>query len=894
MSLGWLVAAVLGVLLWKVRKELRMLRARRAAEQAGEEGQEALGRALTTSFALATLRLQLRRMRESGQIEVREYEELAKGIDACWASEREGTPAEPDGELWWSSCETGWNILTARGLIPYRPPPWQAQELPLEPQAVPGSEAGAGEDLEESARRTAREAPFTETSGPALQAATQGKSRVDTLSAPSERGADEATEPEQPGPETPQEVPEPQRAAEAHAWRPTIPAPVEKALRAVSGWPRILVPFLAQNVGWFIGGFLFLAGSVFLVTYTTGFTKAIVVFASLFAYALFLAWAGYKILRVRPSLSTAGGVLLSTSLLLTPLTIAAATRLTMTAGSSPLRWALAAAAVLASLVVFSVTAQLVSGVVHRSLRGQYPRLFLAIAALQLAAPLIALWPDWQLLAVVHLVLLALLAYGLLRFAGDWLHSIFVDRKKVAYFAAGSLLYAVGVTLVHLTWGVDGVSLPRGYYAPYLMVVSGLLFYLDAALKAHVHRHTFLSRFTFFLYGLSIVAVLIAIDAPGARPITLGLGAALYGMVLAEYLTLIPLYLMLACLAGLYADSILAHFPRELHFLLAVPALFGLGAFNHWAVARGARETVPGVYGLRRVGLVTYRITLLLVVAVAVWSLLGSSPGLLAVTSGLVLTTALWWLLRAAPGPVLGQLQLAPEPVDLLDGPWMYAPVLALTVTFGFASPAAGMSWTTQFALALMLLGMLWVVLLISGRRALAKRSPGRSTAYANSVLLSVLAGTGLAALSAIDQLAIGGLPLAVVAIGAGLLLVLSLNLYVRWVFYAFLVWSATAAVGLKLAYFPQRGVGLTQMVGVALLWILLWWLERRPDGLSEIARRRARRDGPERLLWRLPCCSGHSETSQATEAVVADEAGPSAIVADADRASPRSPGSIHV
>ena len=52
------------------------------------------------------------------------------------------------------------------------------------------------------------------------------------------------------------------------------------------------MPFLVQNIGWFVGAFLFLAGTVFLVAYTSGYLKAAVVFGSLFAYAAFLTWSG--------------------------------------------------------------------------------------------------------------------------------------------------------------------------------------------------------------------------------------------------------------------------------------------------------------------------------------------------------------------------------------------------------------------------------------------------------------------------------------------------------------------------------------------------------------------------------------------------------------------------
>ncbi|MEZ5582896.1 MAG: hypothetical protein R3F37_09110 [Candidatus Competibacteraceae bacterium] len=57
----------------------------------------------------------------------------------------------------------------------------------------------------------------------------------------------------------------------------------------------LAVPFLVQHIGWFIGGFCLIAGTVFLVRNTSGFMFALVVFASLGAIQRFLAaWAGYR------------------------------------------------------------------------------------------------------------------------------------------------------------------------------------------------------------------------------------------------------------------------------------------------------------------------------------------------------------------------------------------------------------------------------------------------------------------------------------------------------------------------------------------------------------------------------------------------------------------------
>jgi hypothetical protein len=438
-------------------------------------------------------------------------------------------------------------------------------------------------------------------------------------------------------------------------------------------------------------------------------------------------------------------------------------------------------------------------------------------------------------------------------------------------------------------------LPAGYYAPYLMAVSALLFYLDAQFKAHAHRHTFLSRFTFFVYGLSVVAVLLALDAPVARLITLAMAAALYGMVLAKYLTLIPLYLMLASLGGLYAFGILVHLPPSTHFLAAMPGLYGLAMLSRWATKRGADKPVDEVSSLRRVGLVTYRIALVVLAGLGLWSLANSAPGPLAVTTGLVLTAVLWWLLRAAPGPVFparrGHAQPVPgppRPLKLLEGPWLYAPIAAATLTLAFVPPLGGLRWPGQLSVALMLFSVLWVALLILGRRPHARRLPAQSEVYTNSALLCLLAGTALAALGMVAQVGISGLTILVLAAGAGVLLSVSLNLYVTWLFYAFLLWGAATAAAVKHAYFPQRSVGLAEMLGVAGLWALLWWLDRRPDELSGIARRRAWRDAPQRLLWLLPCAS------QVPEAPAADSSGQATPVPDGATGAPHDEGSPHV
>jgi hypothetical protein len=162
-------------------------------------------------------------------------------------------------------------------------------------------------------------------------------------------------------------------------------------------------------------------------------------------------------------------------------------------------------------------------------------------------------------------------------------------------------------------------------------------------------------------------------------------------------------------------------------------------------------------------------------------------------------------------------------------------------------------------LALTLVGVVWTALLILGRRSGVKRSQARTETYANSALLSVLAGSTLAVFP-VPSFQIHGLTIVTLGLSTGVLLALSLNLYFRWLFYLFLAWGGATAAALKLTYFPGPSLGLTEILAAAVLWGFLWWLDRQPDELSAIARRRAWEAAPVRLLWFLPGACAELET----------------------------------
>jgi len=844
--LGWLLAVVLAFVLSARRRELRRLRAEleavraAAAAEAEEKSAAEAASAIPVADSLAVLRLELARLAAAGELGADEHQRLSAQIDAHWQATLARTGIEPGAPFWRRACAQAWMTLAAHGLVPYAPRPWEPRAAPESGRVAPGEPFPALTPAGSEPRSGVRPARFAvPTARPSAESADPEPAAVTTLNL---RPA--ALEGGTPAAETGS------RSDEAFALRQTEPTAIERALRAVTGWPRLLLPFLVQNVGWFIGGFLFLAGSVFLVSYTAGFARSLAVFAALFAYTGALLWGGYQIRRRRPALTGASDTLLTLGMLLAPLVLAAAARLLLAAGANGVHMAVALAGTTATLGAFLFAAQVVSGVTDRALQGTHPRVYLTLAAVQLALPLLAVWPAWPVLAAVHLLLLGLLTYGITRYARSEMRAIFVDRRKVAFFAAGTLVYAALVSFVHLTWGTGPTALPRGYYGPYLMAACGLLFYLDGAFKAWADGHLFLSRFSFVIYGLSVVAVLLAIEGPGARLLTLGLGAVLYGAVAWHYLTRVPVYLLLASAGGLYALLVLDRVPGGWWFIAALPALAGLLALSRWLLALAARR--PAALPL---ALTVYRLLFGLAFALAGWSLAQGRPGLVGMVTGALLAALAWRLLAVAPGPLIGRPDAAETPtpanlpVNLREGPWLYAVVLAVSAAVAYAPPWPALAPGVQAALGLVLLAWPWTWL--------AAR-PGRQSAqvevYANSALLSIGAGLALAVTLTSGSPGQKAFLAMTCALTAGPLLGLSLGLCLRAPFYGFLAATAAAAALAKAAFFPGPSTGAALLLAGLGVASVLWWVERQPPAPGRL--RLARIPRPLTLLWVLPVRDG--------------------------------------
>ena len=830
--MGWLLAGILLVFWLGARQRLKAMRESASWQDVSETSLH-LGLSAREAHRqicdLSILRLELAHLRAADTLSKARHAELTERIDTALAAIIQQSWGDPGGDAWVERRDAAWMRLMQDAATTLAPP-WRETadtvgvETPAAVSPMPLYEEMAQPVAIPSLSMTARAA---------LSHAAPAPTRPPQAPEPPSHGEDAAEV------ETPSD----------YALEPKPPSAIERALQAVSGWPALLIPFMAQNIGWFIGGLCFVAGSVFLVSYTTGFAKSLTIFSVLFAYTLLVLWAGYKLRRRRPELIASSSVLLTIGVLLTPLNVAAAVRLIATgmpaAGAAALG-CLAAALCLGGLY-YAIA--LASGLVDRALQGRHPQLFIALAAMQLAVPLLAIRPSWPVLALLHLALLGLLTYGLARFLPHWLHAIFVERRNTAYYAAGTLVYAALVSFIHLTWGYKGpLALPAGYYGPFLMLLSGVLFYVDAQLKQWAKRDTFLSRLSFAIYGVSILALFAGVGPPATQALTLILGIALYASVMWRYVTLPSLYALLVCSAWLYHTVILSNLPFAWYFLASAPGLAALWV-GSW---RALRLQSPVITQM------SCRIWALAILGLAAWSLVFGQPGWVAITTALVVMALAFLGPRYMPAAMFDSLSLRRgdgSPGQGHRNVWGYTGMLAAVVAMAYAPPWLGLAWSTQLAFGLLALAETWT--LLGARRLQPGRQPHQDAAevWLNGALLTLLLGVmAIVGLGGLDLASNRALPLAL-AFAAGALLQLSLSLGSQWLCYGALLFAGAAGVVVKLTYFPVSGSGSTSLSVALATWALLWWIERKPLEvialLREHAELRTQTAPPPRLLW---CC----------------------------------------
>lgn len=616
-----------------------------------------------------------------------------------------------------------------------------------------------------------------------------------------------------------------------YAWKPDEPSYLERALSTLSGWHALAVPFLAQNIGWFIGVFCFIAGSMFLVSYTSGYTKNLIAFFAFFIFTLSLLFGGYHLRRTRPELETSSYVIFILSLLLIPLTTITATQLLISSDGLGLQ-IVSGLLVVAAFGTFYFVVMLVSGLMDRSLQRGLPLFFLALTATQLLQILLNIFPFWELLAAIHILIFALLSAGIYRFVSQWLQAIFVDQQKITYFAAGSLIYAAVVSFVFVTTG-NHTALPDGYYGVFLMLLCGLLFFVDVQLQQWIEKHAALSRFSFLVYALSVLALVLAAGYQMTTILTLLLAIDLYAFIVWTYLTLTPLTILLACYFWLYHVLVLRHFADAWYLLVSLPVLFSLYALANWAINK--RKSA-------HLAVIVYRVLYALLIGLTLWSLANSDAGLSAMLTALTATVLTYITLKATPIVIFTPYSKI-NPVDLtkqenlLASRWFYCLPILLAVSVFYAPPFVLLG-EVQFSLGLLGLASIWI--------ALYKMSIFRYPEQAiNSSLFSLLLSS-LPLWFFIEHIQ-RVLPFLVITL---LLFYLSYQLLARGLFYVGLVTIALAFMPIKAVYFPAPS-GLVTMIMAISIWFWLWYCQQPEGDIVQLRREQREQQNALSASFRL-------------------------------------------
>ena len=745
---------------------------------------------------LVLLRLELQNQLDAGLITSEQCVDLNQRIDAL--SSRY-LAIVPDSLLWQQRRDIAWDFLNKNADAPIGIPPWRikvsdALLAEVKPSVADEPSRVGIAHLEKRDENETQPAIFTiDEADHVSEPPSWTINKIHPIR--SEKTANEESNLKQ------------------YAWKPDQPSYLERTLSTLSGWHTLAVPFLAQNIGWFIGVFCFIAGSMFLVSYTSGYTKNLIAFFAFFIFTLSLLFGGYHLRRTRPELETSSYVIFILSLLLIPLTTITATQLLTSSDSLGLQ-IISGLLVIAAFGAFYVAVTLVSGLMDRSLQQGLPLFFLALTATQLLHVLLINAPFWQLLAAIHLLIFAVLSVGIYRFVSQWLQAIFVDQQKITYFAAGTLIYAAIVSFVFITAG-NHVNLPNGYYGFFLMLLCGLLFFVDIQLQQWIDKHAALSRFSFLVYSLSILALVLVAGYQTVTVLTLILAIALYAFIVWNYLTLTPLSILLACYFWLYHVLVLRHFADTWYLLASLPVLCSLYALSLWAINKRKSAYLA---------VIVYRVLYALLVGLTAWSLGNSTAGLSAMLTAVTATALIYSALKATPIVIFTPYSKI-NPVDLnkqenlLASGWFYCIPALLAISVFYAPPLFGVA---QFSLGSVVLASAWI--------ALYKTGGFRTEQTINSALFSLLLSSLPLWLFAEPMERV--LPLLLITI---LLFYLSYQLLARGLFYVGLITLALAFMPIRAVYFPTPS-GLVTLIIAISLWFWLWYCQRKESDILQLHR----------------------------------------------------------
>jgi hypothetical protein len=555
---------------------------------------------------------------------------------------------------------------------------------------------------------------------------------------------------------------------------------------------QIIWPFLWQNIGWFIAGFCIVFGSVYIVAYSSGFFKGLMILLSLSLYSGMLLLCGYQIRLKRPQLYISSYVSVTLAVLLIPLIFTVAANLLATTESTLqliLSLIISFVLILASIYVM----QFATGLIERDLPKQYNYFFIGLAAGQYFTPAIS-QQHWLLLAILHLALASVLIYALQLCNRNWLQEIFLDKHKTSYYLVGTLFYATLVSFIYLT-SVSRIVLPAGYYGLCLIIFCAALFYIDRSIQTWLRKPALLNHLSFVIYGLSVVAILIATsqnnwDNNFILTTTLLFSTLLYAAMLWSYLSYPPLYLFLTSGCWLYASFILSYFNHDLYFLLSLPLFYGLKKLYNFALYRQAEQ----------LAVICYRFLLSGIILLLAFSLYSANPSMTAMLTPLMAAVVIYKIISQQEWEE--SKKLAYFNIGLVTLSAYYTPLLIHS------------NADCQFSILLIVLAAGWLFLAVKN-----KHNSLYFDVLLNSVLLSLALSIGLACQES------NTLFFPSILIASGIILAAtSLILFIQKLFYGFLILLGFGAVLIRKLYFPAPS-GLGSIIIVFVLYGMLWFFK---------------------------------------------------------------------
>ena len=318
-------------------------------------------------------------------------------------------------------------------------------------------------------------------------------------------------------------------------------AEVRAAVEEHSAWRAHIRPFLVENIGWFIGGFLIIAGSLYFLREAWGsfaeLGRDLLIVATALAYAGGFVGVGLWLKRSH-GLATASRAMAYVGLSLLPV---AALGCSGTFALRPLAWAIATPILLAAAYpLLYLSAGLLDPALRKALSRSMVALVGGVAvapALARVSPELALLLPYAAWAVVHRASTAPLAGPTAPAAGV----LGFHLSALAY----GLVFVVGRAHV---LGSTAVAFPA-FYGPLVVLVAFTAMRLDVLLRSRFGRAPGIDVAVMACFAAAFGGIGLGASHPGFLTISAALAAALFAAAIAWYRRPLLVHFSLLSAAG---------------------------------------------------------------------------------------------------------------------------------------------------------------------------------------------------------------------------------------------------------------------------------------------------------------------------------------------------------